>query len=375
MNTNNTFSDLKISSPLDINIYIKNVDLSIINSLRRVIISEIKNVGFHFDPNDFSTDKDIVILQNDSPLHNEFILKRISLIPIHVNVDELDNWNMDDYVFEINKTNTTGALLSIYSSDFIVLKNNVVMPDLAKRFFPSDPITKDHIIITKLHAKDSSKFVMKAKAIKANPETSTSFGMVSKCAVEFIVDENMANKKKQLYIKENQNKMSESDMIHQFDTIERERYYYRNQYREPNFYKFSITSECSIPSVIIMSRAIQVLKAKMIRFKTTEHDIINQNNLFTIIVRNESHTLGNLFQSLCFNNFIRDKSSDDDDKYQLRFIGYNKPHPLDNMIIIKIKGDKIQTPNDVKAFINEGSEYILTLLVELENQWNTISNQ
>ena len=114
MNTNNTFSDLKISSPLYINIYIKNVDLSIINSLRRVIISEIKNVGFHFDPNDFSTDKDIVILQNDSPLHNEFILKRISLIPIHVNVDELDNWNMDDYVFEINKTNTTGALLSIY---------------------------------------------------------------------------------------------------------------------------------------------------------------------------------------------------------------------------------------------------------------------
>lgn len=375
MNTNNTFSDLKISSPFDINIYIKNVDLSIINSLRRIIISEINNVGFHFDPNDFSSEKDIVISQNDSPLHNEFILKRISLIPIHVNVDELENWNTDDYVFEINKTNNTSSLLNVYSSDFSVSKGNVARPDLAKRFFPPDPITKDHILITKLNAKDNSKFVMKAKAIKANPHTSTSFGMVSKCAVEFVVDENMANKKKQIYIQENKNKMSESDLIHQFDTIEKERYYYRNKYREPNFFKFSITSECSIPSLFIMSQAIQVLKTKMNRFKTTEHDIINQNNLFTIIVRNESHTLGNLFQSLCFNNFIRDKSSDDNDKYQLQFIGYNKPHPLDNMIIIKIKGDKIQSPNDVKAFINDGSEYILSLLVELENQWNTISNQ
>lgn len=370
----NTFTELKKSSEFEIDIFAKNIDLSIINAIRRVIISEIKNVGFHFDPNDFTEPKDITIIKNNTPLHNEFIQHRISLIPINVNIDELNNMNIDDYTFEINKTNNTGSLLNVYSSDINVIdSNNNVLNDLSKRFFPPDPISKDHILITKINSKDNSKFILKAKATKDIPKNATSFGMVSKCAVEFIVDETVAAREMIKFIETNTTKMSVDELKHQFKTIERERHYYRNKYREPNYFKMSVISECSIPSTYIVSLAINVLKSKIQKFKDTEHIIINNNQLYSIIVINESHTLGNLFQSLCFNNFVREPSIDD--KYALKFIGYNQPHPLEESILIKIKGDNINTPDDIKSFIQDASKYILDKLTDLENQWNTISNQ
>lgn len=371
---NNPFSELNKVSDFEIDIFIKDIDLSIVNALRRSIISEIPNVGFYFNPNNFTEPKDINIIENNTPLHNEFIQHRISLIPINVTTDELLNWNSDDLTFEINKTNNTGTLMNVYSSDINVIdSNNNIRNDLSKKFFPPDSISKDHILITKINSKSNSKFILRAKAIKEIPKKATSFGMVSKCAVEFIVDDVKAGVEMEKYIEKNNSKMSDDDLKHQFMTIERERHYYRNKYREPNYFKMSLISECSIPCIYIFSEGIKIIKNKIQHFRDTEHIIINNHQLYTIIVQNESHTLGNLFQSLCFNHFIRD--NENEPKFALKYIGYNQPHPLEESIIIKIKGDNINTPDDVKSFIKESSKHILDKLTELENQWNTISNQ
>ena len=57
-----------------LNLEFSNVDNSIVNSLRRVMISELMNVGFHSD--------DIHIHANTTSLHNQFVTNRINLIPI-----------------------------------------------------------------------------------------------------------------------------------------------------------------------------------------------------------------------------------------------------------------------------------------------------
>ena len=68
----NPFSNLISYSPFEISFNVNDIDLSIINSIRRIILSELPNVGFFFDPNDFNN-KDINVLENNTPLHNEFI--------------------------------------------------------------------------------------------------------------------------------------------------------------------------------------------------------------------------------------------------------------------------------------------------------------
>jgi DNA-directed RNA polymerase subunit L/DNA-directed RNA polymerase alpha subunit len=367
---NNPFSQLNLSDRFNISFNLKDVDLSIVNSLRRIILSEIKNVGFFFNPNDFSDDKDIVILQNDTPLHNEFLQHRISLIPIHVTPTQLENWNKDEYKFVINKQNTTP---NVYSSDIQVFdKNDTFLPAISKQFFPPDPITKDFIIITKFNKSPNSKLHIEAFATLNTPSESTSFGMISNISIEFNLDEQKVKKELQKYLENNKSKASVENLTHQFNSIEKERFYQRNKYREPNDFNIKITSECSIPCTYIFNTAIGILKNKILAFQNSDYDIINNNMLFSIIIKNESHTLGNIFQSLVFNHYIRENI---DNEYNIKYIGYTIPHPLEKILLIKIKGDKLLLLDDVRNFINNACDHIYNILNDLDNHWNTLSNK
>ena len=63
---------------------IRDVDVSIVNALRRVILAEYPTVAIAFDPYD-SSQNDINIKINTTALHNEFTGHRISLVPVHMN--------------------------------------------------------------------------------------------------------------------------------------------------------------------------------------------------------------------------------------------------------------------------------------------------
>ena len=79
-----------------------NIQTSMANGIRRTIISDIKTVGFRTEPYEASQVKVIV---NDTPLHNQFVLHRISLIPIHI--AKPDTFDVDDYLFSIDVVNGT----------------------------------------------------------------------------------------------------------------------------------------------------------------------------------------------------------------------------------------------------------------------------
>jgi len=373
MATSNPFSNLDSSNPFEISFYVTDIDLSIINSIRRVILSDIPNVGFFFDPNNFTDDKHINITINNTPLHNEFLQHRIALIPIHVSVSQLENWNDERYTFIIDKTNDTNSLLNVYSSDIQVYDNESKSfnKNLASTFFPPDVITKDHIIITKLNQQKGSKLHLEAKAIVGTPSKSTSFGIISNISIEFVVDEKTASKQLSKYIETNKDKDSIDNLTYQFNSIERERHYHRNKYREPNQFKIALTSESKLPCTYIFSNAIKILKDKILNFQQSNYEVINSDMLFSIIIENEGHTLGNLFQSLVFNNYIREGI---DNEYKVTYIGYNIPHPLEKILLIKVKGDKLLVLDDVHGFVKKSCDFIYSQLSDLEIQWNTLSN-
>jgi len=232
-------------------------------------------------------------------------------------------------------------------------------------------ITKDHIIITKLNQQKGSKLHLEAKAIVGTPSKSTSFGIISNISIEFVVDEKTASKQLSKYIETNKDKDSIDNLTYQFNSIERERHYHRNKYREPNQFKIALTSESKLPCTYIFSNAIKILKDKILNFQQSNYEIINSDMLFSIIIENEGHTLGNLFQSLVFNNYIREGI---DNEYKVTYIGYNIPHPLEKILLIKVKGDKLLVLDDVHGFVKKSCDFIYSQLSDLEIQWNTLSN-
>ncbi len=66
----------------DLTLNVDNALPALVNSLRRVMLSEIPNVGFDLTPHEDISLNRIKILENTSALHNEFQAHRIALVPI-----------------------------------------------------------------------------------------------------------------------------------------------------------------------------------------------------------------------------------------------------------------------------------------------------
>ena len=84
------------------------IDLSILNAFRRIILTNIPVIGFDGEDN-----PSLEIIENTGPLHNEYILQRFGCIPIHLNEIDIDTFNSDDYILKDN------------SPDFRVISNAV----------------------------------------------------------------------------------------------------------------------------------------------------------------------------------------------------------------------------------------------------------
>ena len=66
------------------------IDLSILNAFRRIILTNIPVIGFDGEDN-----PSLEVIVNTGPLHNEYILQRFGCIPIHFNETDIDTFNTD----------------------------------------------------------------------------------------------------------------------------------------------------------------------------------------------------------------------------------------------------------------------------------------
>ena len=108
------------------------IDNSIVNSMRRSMISELQNVGVHYD--------DIDIESNNSALHNQFVSNRLSMIPLCVydssalNIVSIWDTNKAVRIYEFkNKSSLPNFKIDIENDKETRIKLNQTRPfDLEK---------------------------------------------------------------------------------------------------------------------------------------------------------------------------------------------------------------------------------------------------
>ena len=384
-----SFSNLK-EEDKKIIFQVDNIDISILNSVRRVILSEIENVAFEFEPYNIDNQK-IKIIKNTCPLHNEIIQQRLSMLPINFNVNEIIDFNEDDYVFKINKKNDTTSIIDVNTGDIEIFNSNNVKysKDKRERIFPKNviinkPLTKDYILITKLkpnliNNKEGDEIEIEMKASKNIAKNYSGFGFVSTCVYYNMVDDTLAQnalKKNIKSFKESNSHLNKDELEKEineitinFNNLDRSKYFHKNEYDEANKFQYIIESECLVSPKYLFFKALDIINSKIetllvnIVNKKYKFNIVkNSNNLYELNIINEKHTLGNLIQSLFYNKFIRD-----DEKKNINYIGYYCPHPLENSCIIKVK--LTDNDSDINIIFRKGLLEIQNIIKDIIDDW------
>jgi hypothetical protein len=127
---------------------IRNCDVSLVNALRRIILSEIPVCCIRTENEQVNQ---CHISVNDTRLHNEILKQRLSSIPIHTT--DL-TWLPQQYELFLDIVNDTEHTLLVTSEHFQVRKKGTVDQFLTTQqttnLFPPDPITHDFVEFARL---------------------------------------------------------------------------------------------------------------------------------------------------------------------------------------------------------------------------------
>jgi DNA-directed RNA polymerase subunit L len=330
------------------------------NSIRRIIISDVKTVGF--ETSDYST-ASLQVIDNTSSLHNEYILHRMSLIPVYFN--NINDFDVSNYTFTLKVENTTNDIINVTSRDIVVTNNTTGKKEDTLNFFKPDRITGDNILITRLkpnYGSSGEKIHITGNAVIGNGNNNAIFSPVCVSIYTNTIDDNklttaFTNHISKLEKKEG-GKLSSSQFEKEkriFMINEAERYYYTNENDEPYVFDFNIESIGILACGNIVYNACSILEEKVKNIMELLKNYNDDNDMiriikgdtimdsYDIIINNETHTLGYAVQTYIYNHTPKE---------ELIFVGYNNPHPLIKNIVVRISLANTTIENVIKVFIN-----------------------
>lgn len=351
---------------------INNVSLGIVNAIRRIILSEIPNVATSFDAY-HPEDNDTNFIVNTSSLHNEFLGHRLSLIPIHLPPEVIDSYNTSRFKFVINEHNT-GTTTKVITTEHIKIyaeDDRELTRDECERIFPKDIITNDYIIITKLKAnlynpENGEQLHVEYRARKNIAKKNAAWCPVSLCSYTFTVDPEAAAQGLKEKISSIEDEDDKNRAIKVFETLDKQRFYYKNEFNEPSHFDFVIESECALTPQYLVDKAFDIMISKLANLrdegKVEIHAINEEQYLYAITINDEDHTLGNLVQVLVYDKFVRAKKD-------VTYVGYNMPHPLQQKVVLKVRFSKA---TDVMVFLQEVSRVSIETIRGLQGKWRAL---
>ena len=314
------------------------VDVSIVNGVRRTLITEIPYVGFRAEPFDQAT---IHITKNNGPLNNEILSQRISLLPIHLPLKDLESYQDGDLKFKIHVHNTENKLINVTTSDMeLEYKGQPVDNQI---IFPKNALTGDNIVITRL--RKDEVFEVEGHAVMGTSRDNISFSPLSLCTYRFLQTPEAADVK---------------------DPLEKERMFYKNRFGEPTAYLFQLESECGhkFHDILLYGTTTLIQNAKALFANLPVPKKNDQNIGYDFEFEKQDDTLGNILQSLMYNEYIRNKRLHRNKK--VAYVGYFCPHPLEHRMVLRINIED-GSEDDFVSIMKDTEDIVLRDLESFKN--------
>jgi DNA-directed RNA polymerase alpha subunit len=341
----------------ELNFEMADTDLSIVNSLRRVMITHIPSLVFRGFPHKSNL---INIIKNNSKFNNEYLKHRIQCIPIHYSIESNFEAMVNKYDVRINVMNDTNNMRYVTTNDFIIYNKITDQPITSgeikvKELFPPDPISGNYIPICCLMPKISESDEIEELNLTINfsigiPKEDNCWNMVTKCCFENkrdeIAVENYLKKDKDVvekyhkydpvaidaYMKSTLSPEEETD----FRILDAQRFYV------PNHYIMKVESVGVYSNEHIVKRGCQYLINRLnemviyLKDAVIEDGFYNQPNFciymdtttlnptYCFYIQNDDYTIGKIVEKYLYNMY----------RSNIYYVSFKKEHPHDTHCLV-----------------------------------------
>lgn len=349
------------------------VDVSVANALRRIVLSEIPTVVFRTETHDVNQ---CTITKNTTRLHNEILKQRLSCIPVHMPMSDIDMLP-GKYVLEVDVKNNSDSMMFVTTEHFRIKNkdnNNYLSEQEQRNIFPPNPITNCYIDFARLRPKISDsipgeELQFTAEFSISNARTNSMFNVVSKCSYGNTPDATKVNdewKKKEEYLKKQEN-VTEKEITFQeknFRILDAQRYYIHNSF------DFVVKSVGVYDNKDIMKTGAKILYNKFNKFMEDLdsgivrilHADTTMPNCYDVYLENEDYTIGKVLEYILYALYFDQKG----DKKKLMFCGFKKFHPHDTHSVIRVSLVEESDKSIVQQYLHASCEKAKHILADLE---------
>jgi DNA-directed RNA polymerase subunit L len=307
---------------------ISNINVSLANALRRIILSEIPTVVFRTTPYEKNR---VEIDVNTTRMNNEIIKQRISCIPVYITDPNL---KLENYVIEVNKKNETDNIVYVTTEDFRIKNialNQYLSPSEQKAIFPPDPLTGDYIELARLRPKISDVGVeqlsFKARLDYGTAKEDGAFNVACTCSYFAAQDE--PDKVRAKWAEKAEQMEKDGSTKEEIKMAEKDWYLLEaKRITKENEYNFIVETVGPFENKTIVYNATRIMIEKLEKFKAVllKGGVIKKAsstipNCYDVTLENEDYTLGKVIEFMMYNKHY------DIPERTLLYSGFIKPHP------------------------------------------------
>jgi DNA-directed RNA polymerase subunit L len=185
------------------------------------------------------------------------------------------------------------------------------------------------------------------------------------------------NKHKKVNVTElESNPTRKAELEREFETMEVQRCYKKDERGEPYSFDFVVESVGVLSPGYIVSRALEVLQAKVLRYASIDSGDLPENlkvrpadarmKGFDFVFQKEDHTMGNLLQTWMEHNLM------DEGAEQVTFVGYKVPHPLRDEMVLRVGVDSGKDV-DARAAVAKAARECAQMFKNWSGAWAAVS--
>ena len=326
------------------------VNVSLANSIRRTILSDIETLVFRTTPYEKNKAN---IIANTSRLNNEIIKQRLSCIPVHIK--DIDDFPFKNLQMEVKVENITDSIIFVTTEDFEIrdlVSGKFIPKDKTREIFPPDEFTGQFIDFVRLRPKISDELPGEKIHITCEFSIGTakeegSFNVVSTCSYGFTPDEDRidteAVKLAQKYKDEGMKKEDIDFEVKNWKLLDAMRIVKQDSF------DFAVQTIGIYENVELLQKACEILIDKMNKIdelidtdKLKITDSLNtMENSFDVILENEDYTIGKVLEYMLYKTYFEETK-------EMTFCGFKKMHPHDNHSIIRVAYTNSVSKSNVK---------------------------